>query len=155
MWPGFTTVDTPSAPDMIMPALPYLRSYAVAVVAEAPSGSEVVVMNTRKIYESEAIAPGKGVNVLSQVRANGQKASFRLAFATPLESVTFTRPTLLAISKSGITHPAWTATALDQSGNVLSAAQESLIRSYKDIPARNYTLRAPGLRADHGRAFRV
>ena len=102
----FAAVNTPSAPDMIMPAFPYLRNYSISSIVDAPPGSEVVVMNTRKRYDAMSMALGKGANVLTQVGAKGGAASFRLEFATPLESVTFTRPTLLAASKSGITHPA-------------------------------------------------
>jgi hypothetical protein len=48
-------------------------------------------------------------------------------------------------TESGITHPAWSAHALDASGNELSSQSDGLLRcDYRhEVPARTYTLHAP------------
>jgi len=55
------------------------------------------------------------------------------------------RPALYPATESGITHPAWTAYALDESGEVLSSQSEGLTRAFQDVASGVYALRAPGL----------
>ena len=71
-------------------------------------------------------------------------ASFTLKFAEPSRSVSFTRPALYPATNSGITHPAWSAHALDADGVELSSQSEGLTRSFSDVPAARYVLRSPG-----------
>jgi hypothetical protein len=60
--------------------------------------------------------------------------------------VSFVRPRLYPETQSGITHPAWSAHALDAEGNELSSQSEALLRcDYQhEVAARTYTLDAPG-----------
>ena len=71
-------------------------------------------------------------------------ASYLLTFAKPPDAFSFTRPALYAATQSGVTHPGWTAVALDARGGQLSAQSEGLIRSFSTVPAQTYTFRAPG-----------
>ena len=71
-------------------------------------------------------------------------ASYTLIFDPPVDSLRFTRPELYAATKSGVTHPAWSATAFSADGQQLSSQTEGLIRSFSTVPPVTYTLIAPG-----------
>ena len=141
----FPWVDTASAPGHVVAAAPYLHGVGISVTALKPQQSEVVLLNNRIIYEGEAVVPTTSQNILTQISSdNIGPASFTLAFSDPCDSVSFTRPALFAATTSGVTHPAWTAHALDAQGGELSSQSEALIRSSSEVPARTYTLNAPG-----------
>src|SRR5438309_1626674 len=108
-------IDTSSyPPDFLVAAQPYLASYGISVTALEPTDSELIIQNNRAIYKAGGIRPSRSQNILMQIN-NGKTGveSFTLAFATPCESVTFTRAGLYAAGvKNGVTHPAWSAHAL-------------------------------------------
>ena len=86
-----------------------------------------------------------GQNMLTQVGRN-EPVSFTLDFAGALAGFTFIRPKLLA-GPNGITHPQWSAHAFDAQGREVASAQEDLIRSFEDVPARSFTLPGPGIKS--------
>lgn len=141
----FPWVDTASVPDLTVAAAPYLHGVGISVTELQPQQSEVVLKNNRNIYGGLAIIPTTSQNILTQISTdiNGP-ASFTLVFASPCDNVSFTRPALYAATKSGVTHPAWSAHALDAQGRELSSQSEVLTRSFSDVPLRTYTLNAPG-----------
>jgi hypothetical protein len=59
--------------------------------------------------------------------------------------VEFVIPAFYPASKSGVTHPAWSAHALDVAGRELSSQGESITSSFHNVPPHHYLLRAPGL----------
>lgn len=141
----FPWVNTASAPGFTVAASPYLHGAGITVKDLDPQDSELVLMNNRALYNGGAVVPTTSQNFLTQISANSAGiTSFTLVFAGPCENVTFTRPALYAATESGITHPAWSARAFDALGRGLSAQSEGLIRSYDDVAARTYSLRAPG-----------
>jgi hypothetical protein len=140
----FAHVETHKAPGMTVAAHPELRKYRIFVDHLVPKGSELVLINNRAVYQGDAVQPTTSQNLLTQIGTGNVPASFTLRFSKPLDGVTFTRPALYPATNSGITHPAWSAHALDAAGRELSAQRESIIRSFEDVPSRSYTLTAPG-----------
>lgn len=140
----FPWVDTPSAPGHIVAAAPYLHGVGISVVDLKPNTSEVVLINNRALYQGQAVRPTTSQNFLTQIGTGDAQASFTLVFSEPLKSVSFTRPALYPATTSGITHPAWSAFALDAGDRELSSHHEDLTRSLSDVPAQRYTLKAPG-----------
>jgi hypothetical protein len=138
-------IDTASAPGYAVPAAPYLRKIGIAVENIIPSDSELVVVNVRALYIGLAVTPTVSQNILTQLKTGEKTASFTLRFAEPANTVRFVRAALFAATKSGVTHPAWSAHALDASGQELSSQSEALTRSFNDVPAQTYTLIAPAL----------
>jgi hypothetical protein len=140
-------IDTSShPPDFRVAAEPYLASFGISVIALEPKDSELIVQDNIAIYKAGGIRPSKSQNILMQVNnGNSGVESFTLTFATPCESVTFTRAGLYAAGANGVTHPAWSAHALDAQGRELSSHSEGLVRSFSSVLPRTYTLIAPGL----------
>ena len=149
---SFADVNTGAAAPFIVSAAPYLRKAGISVVEVEPSGSEVILINNRGLYEGKGVFPTLSQNFLTQVNTKNEPASFMLRLSTPAQSVTFMRPRLYPYTESGITHPAWSAHALDANNNELSSQSESLTRrlpstdgkTEDDVPAQTYALRAPG-----------
>lgn len=141
---NFSGVDTATAPGHIVAADPYLHRLGITVEKRAPERSQLILINNRAVYQGRAVQPTTSQNLLTQADTGNVRASFTLMFSDPLESVTFMRPALYPATNSGITHPAWSAHALDAEGRQLSSQSEGIIRSFVDVPARTYTLTAPG-----------
>ncbi len=139
----FPEVDT-SAPGHTVAALPYLHQLGISVTDIQPPTSEIVLINNRALYQGAAVNPTTSQNLLTQMNTGNVPASFTLKFAEPSRSVSFTRPALYPATNSGITHPAWSAHALDADGVELSSQSEGLTRSFSDVPAARYVLRSPG-----------
>jgi hypothetical protein len=140
----FPWVDTASAPGYAVAAAPYLHGVEISIAAKMPQTSEVVLINNRALYQGAAVHPTTSQNLLTQITTTNVPASFTLVFSRPLDSLSFIRPALYAATKSGITHPAWSAHAFNVAGHELSSQGEDLIRSFDDVSARRYELRAPG-----------
>lgn len=149
---NFPWVDTASAPGNLVAAAPYLHGAGISVGRITPERSEVVLINNRVVYEGRAVAPTISQNFLTQINTNNRPASFTLSFAEPFASVRFVRPALYPDTASGITHPAWSAHALNASGQEVASESEDLVRSFSNVPARTYTLTTP--RADGISAIR-
>jgi hypothetical protein len=145
--PGDTLVEFSSIPVGKDPvaARPYLNKYGISVDNEVPSGSEIVLVNNRGLYEGGGVLPSSSQIFLTQINTNNVPASYTLTFAKPVAHTSFTRPALYAATSSGVTHPAWKATALGANGEELASQSETLLRKMKDpgddtVPARTYTL---------------
>lgn len=140
----FPWVDTASAPGNTVAAAPYLHGVGISSTEMKPQTSELVLINNRALYQGHAVKPTTSQNILTQVNTNNGPASFTLKFSEPFASVSFVRPALYPATESGITHPAWSAHALDKNGRELSSQSEDLTRSFSDVPAHTYTLTGPG-----------
>jgi len=128
-------------------ARPYLHQYQISVTDLVPPESEIILVNNRGLYAGAAVVPTYSQNFLTQISTGNQPASFTLRLADPVDEFRFVRPQLFRDTKSGVTHPAWTATALSADGQPLSSVSEGLLRSLDEMPgdisARTYTLRTP------------
>lgn len=142
---SFPWVDTSTAPGKTVAAGPYLHALGISNDDMRPPASQMVIVNNLALYAGQAVRPTMGSqNILTQVNTNNELASFTLKFKETFSSVKFTRPALFPATKSGITHPAWSAYALDANGRELDSCSEGLTRSFKDVPAGTYTLSTPG-----------
>ena len=138
--------DVPTKPPSYqVAASPYLHEFGVGIRDLRPADSKIVLVNNLGLYSGQGVHPTTSQNLLTQVETGNVPASFTLQFRQPAASVSFIRPRLYPETESGITHPAWSAHALDAEGNELSAQSEGLLRcDYKhEVPARTYTLHAP------------
>lgn len=142
----YSKVDTLSAPHSTVSAAPYLHDFGITVTSQIPPESQVVLVNNLTEYNGEAIRPTTSQNFLTQIRTDNAPASFTLKFSEPLDSVEFVIPAFYPTSESGVTHPAWSAHALDVGGRELSSLSEGITRSSShDVPSHHYLLRVPGL----------
>jgi hypothetical protein len=145
---GLPDIATDKAPGMTVPAAPYLHLAGISIKEIMPPDSELVIVNNRSLYHGQAVLPETNQNILTQINSGGSggPASFTLTFDQPVTSISFIRPALFPETESGVTHPAWSAHALDAEGHELSSYSESLDRKFKpqNIPALTVTLTAPG-----------
>jgi hypothetical protein len=126
-------------------ARPYFNKYGISVDNMVPQDSEIVLINNRGLYEGGRVMPSASQIFLTQTGTNNVPASNALTFSKPVAHMSFTRPTLYAATSSGVTHPAWKATALGSNGEELASQSETLLRKMKDpgndtVLARTVTL---------------
>jgi hypothetical protein len=142
----FSAAEKATGPHYHVAAEPYLRSAVNPISVEdvSPAGSLIVLKNNLGLYEGRAVAPTVSQNFLTQIETGNVPSSFTLRLGRPVRSVTFVVPKVYPATESGITFPAWSATALSASGETLSSVSEALTRRFSDVPERRYTLRAPG-----------
>src|SRR5262249_11785178 len=106
----FSKIDTGGK---TVAARPYLKDYGISVTDLAPPNSNMIIANNLAIYGGAAIRPTVSQNFLMQVDSGESTTSYTLRFDKPVDAVKFIRPQLFRDTESGVTHPAWTATALD------------------------------------------
>jgi hypothetical protein len=138
--------DVPTKPPTYqLAASPYLHEFGVGIRDLKPADSKIVLINNLGLYGGQGVHPTTSQNLLTQFETGNVPASFTFRFDRPASSVSFVRPRLYPETESGITHPAWSAHALDANGNELSSQSEGLLRcDYRhEVPARTYTLHAP------------
>jgi hypothetical protein len=138
--------DVPTKPPTYqVAASPYLHEFGVGIRDLRPADSKIILVNNLGLYGGQGVHPTTSQNLLTQMGTGNVPASFTLQFKQPASSVSFVRPRLYPETESGITHPAWSAHALDADGNELSSQSEGLLRcDYQhEVPARTYTLHAP------------
>ena len=133
----FSTIPVGKDP---VAARPYLHQYGISVVGLVPQDSEIVLVNNRGLYEGAGVKPTTSQIFLTQINTGNVPASYTLTFTKPVDHVSFTRPTLYADTKSGVTHPAWKATALGPNNEELASQSETLLRTFTTAPARTFTL---------------
>jgi hypothetical protein len=125
-------------------AAPYLLKHGLTIVGVSPPESHMVLEANVSFYDGRGVSGPPDVSSLTQEETGYVPASYTLVLATPVDRVDVTLPGLIAATEhNGITHPAWSAHALDEAGNELSAHSEALQRYFKDVPPRTYTLEAP------------
>jgi len=106
-------------------ARPYLNKYGLSVDHMVPPDSEIVLVNNRGLYEGGGVMPSTRQIFLTQTGTNNVPASYTLNFSKPVGHMSFTRPALYAATSSGVTHPAWKATALGANGEELASQSET------------------------------
>ncbi len=131
----------------------YLHHHGIAVSARFPADSSLVIVDSLGLYHGRAVDSSSFGRVLTQ-QIDGTVApiSFTLTFEEPPIRVRLCRAGLFPATGSGVTHPAWTAVALDAAGQPVASVAEPLLSAYHDIPAASYLLR-DGRR--HIRSLRV
>lgn len=126
-------------------AEPYLRrgEVRVTVSSREPAQSQIVFQNNLGAYGGRALAPTASQNFLTQAETGNVAAAYTLNFSRRLESVSFLIPALYPAAVSGVTFPAWRATALGPRGETLDVESDSLRASFDDAAAQRHILRAP------------
>ena len=122
----------------------YFGGYGISVT-NLTFGTRLEVANGANVYGGKAVVASSPNNLLTQVGLN-EPVKFTVSFSQPLQSFGFTRPKLLAGS-SGITHPQWSAHALDAAGVELASTGESLISAFSDVASRTFVLNGPGIKS--------
>jgi hypothetical protein len=143
---SFDAVRTNYPPDYMVAAAPTLHSAPIPIdiVRVTPDTARIVLRNNMGLYDGRALQPTLSQNFLSQVNVDrNAPSSFRLRFAEPVEGVTFVIPAIFPASESGVTFPAWRATAYTPNGRAVSTVSEALARRFANASAQTYTLRAP------------
>jgi uncharacterized repeat protein (TIGR03803 family) len=122
----------------------YLSGFGVTIgnvtfgtTLEAVTGLEAISQSSS--LTNELPLPSSLPNLFTQVGSR-QPVTFTLNFATNLQSFGFTRVELDTNGSSAISRPAWTASILDGSGDVLESVSEPLLLTNTNIPARTFTL---------------
>ncbi len=128
-------------PGDMMAADGYLHHHGIAVSARFPADSSLVIVDSLGLYHGRAVDSRSVGRVLTQ-QIDGAVApiSFTLAFEEPPVRVDLRRAGLFPATGSGVTHPAWTAEALDAAGQRVAFVAEPLLSAYHDIPAARYSL---------------
>ncbi|MGD0816085.1 MAG: Ig-like domain-containing protein [Verrucomicrobiota bacterium] len=121
----------------------YLGNVGITL-SNATLGTRLEAISETSFSGNELPLPTSLPNLFTQV-GSIQPVTFSLYFATNLQSFSFTRVGLTTNGPSGITHPAWTASAMDASGNVLESVSEPLLFSSNNIPPRTFTLYGNGI----------
>lgn len=141
---GFGGVDPRKSPGDWVAAAPYLHDEGISIGALRPATSKLVLVDNAGLYGGQAVHPTYSQTLLTQVDTGDGPASYELVFDKPVRSVSLTRPSLFASTPSGVTHPAWTAYAFDESGRQIAVVSEELTRSFSTVPAQTYSLVATG-----------
>src|SRR5208282_303185 len=115
---------------------PYLKRYGISIAAFDPPRAAVIIMSNIGYYRGMAIDPISSEHFLTaESDPVAAPISYTLHFDHPANEVRLLRAALWAASPSGVTHPAWTALAVDGEGQELARGGEALLRSFKTIPA--------------------
>ena len=123
-------------PNYTIAAAPYLRQHGIRLADFEPDSTAVVIKGNSGYYRGRAVETSSSDNFLTQESApTVAPVSFLLAFDEPVRQVWLLRCKLWAQSISGVTGPAWTATARNASGDSVASGGEALLRSCSGPPA--------------------
>jgi Novel STAND NTPase 1 len=132
----FTNLSVPG-PGYVVAAEAYLSRQGITVPARSPDTSRIVIKSSLGLYAGRAAEGGKTEHFLTQdVDGTTEPVSFTLAFAKPPRRVGIYRAALWAATESGVTHPGWTAEAIDAAGRVIDRVEEALFGDYKPVPGK-------------------
>jgi len=133
----FDSVDAYNAPGGYVEATSYLAAMGVALTNYNPAAT-VAIYDYRKFFD---VIPPSLPNFITMIGSNDPD-SYRLTFATPLESLSFTRTRL--VDPGGLAYPEWRVTVYNSQGVAGPSVGDSLRGYYGDNPAVTYTLAIPG-----------
>jgi hypothetical protein len=132
---AFGDIPVP-APDYQIAAAPYLRRYGISIVARDPAAAQVIIMSNSGYYQGMAVDPISSEHFLTaQASPLAAPISYTLRFARAVKEVRLLRAALWAATPSGVTHPSWTASAIDAADKEVAQGGEALLRSYDTIAA--------------------
>jgi hypothetical protein len=128
----------------------YLHQFGISV-SDVTGNTSVIILRDEASYGGLAFAAPSAPNVLTQQCPTIPitfPVTFTLRFNQPVYRLSFVRARLLAVTPSGVSHPAWSATAFDADGKELSNTGEHLIRNVgvsNNEPVRTFTLDGPNI----------
>jgi hypothetical protein len=118
-------------------AASYLSGYGINFIAGGGIAPHVFVAPT---WSPAVSSPN-----LFGTSGPGTGYFYTFDFTTLMNSVSFTRPQLIALTSSGVTHAQWSATAYSASNVVLGSVGEGMISSFGTVAAATFTLNGPGI----------
>jgi Caspase domain len=148
----------PNQPNYVV-AAPYLEKYGISVEDVTP-GTVVGLFDPGIFYSGRSASGARAILMQDDAKPenqstcnNVQSVRYTLKFSPPLREFAFSRTTLLAESRNGITHPSWEAHAFDPDGKEIPQEKfigEELIRYIPPapdttgaVPAANFHMRGP------------
>ena len=132
-----------AAPDYITAADPYLHRRGISVSTRWPETSTLLIASGLGLYGGRATSVSASPNYMAQ-HGTGPTApvSYTLRFDRSVRKVRLHRAGLWPATSSGVTHPAWSAQALNEEGGLVAVVAEPLLRELrKDIPAKAFELK--------------
>lgn len=144
----FDAVNATAGPVSGSPLATYLAGYGITVSSVVGSGGpQVANAGTGVFLYPNFFAPPSTANFLQQA-ATATPSGYRLNFAQPLTTLSFTRVAMNPeMSITGMIAGEWTARALDASGSTLAQVGEPNYASYDPVPAATFTFSMPGIAA--------
>ncbi|MGA2749679.1 MAG: Ig-like domain-containing protein [Verrucomicrobiota bacterium] len=135
---NFDTLDTSAGAVGGTQLSNYLAVPFGVSITNATLGTRLEAVNGNNLSGNAIAVPSSPPNLFTQVGLN-QPVTFTLKFATPVQSIGFTRVALTA-GPAGISHPAWTAHAFNAAGAEVESVTEPLLFSLTNLPARIFQL---------------
>lgn len=139
----FESIPVPP-PDYSVAAAPYLQRYGIYIEAQTPPEAHLLIKSNSGLYQGRAASPYSGQHFLTQqVFPGTAPMAYTLRFADPPRAVYLMRAGLWAESNNGVSHPAWSATAFDETDAVLARASEATSAVYNQgdrIPPQIFAL---------------
>lgn len=126
----------------------YLAGYGITIanVVGAP-GPVTANASTNVFLYPDFFGPTSSPNFLQQ-SASAAPAGYRLTFAQPLTSLSFTRVAMdPERSLTGMIAAEWTARTLDSLGNTLGQVGEANYAEYVPVAAATFTFTTPGIKS--------
>lgn len=144
----FEALNAAAGPVSGSPLATYLAGYGITVSNVVGSGGpQVANAGTGVFLYPDFFSPPSSPNFLQQA-ATDSPSGYRLTFAQPLTSLSFTRVAMdPEMSITGMIAGEWTARALDSAGNTLGEVGEPNYASYVPVPAATFTFSTPGIAA--------
>lgn len=126
----------------------YLAGYGITVSNVVGALGPVAANATTNVFlYPNFFGPPSAFNFLQQ-SASAAPAGYRLTFAQPLTSLSFTRIAMdPEQSLTGMIAAEWTARALDSNGNTLGQVGEPNYAEYVPVAAATFTFNTPGIAA--------
>ena len=131
-------------PDYLIAAAPYLRRFGVSLLSSFPATARLVIISNTGLYGGQAVESDESQHFLT-IMSDPPAApiGYTLGFDHPVSAVKLLRPVLWAATASGVSHPAWTAYALDKSDAVIAQTHEGISARYhlhEKVPASWHVL---------------
>ena len=140
----FNAVPTVGVDSRMVAAAPFLLESPARISLRdvTPRESQVAFVNNMYTYEGRYAAPTRSQNMLTQVNTGNGAASFTLVLSRPAHRIRFMIPRLFPdTSGSGVSSPAWRATALGEGGQELdSRSRPGQVQFDVDIDSEIVTL---------------
>jgi hypothetical protein len=151
MLPGSTRADTVNINSINANSSPFfvdisttnlLAQYGITLANVTPGTTVAVACGE---CGGNSVVPSSPPNVLTQF-GNNNGMSYTLQFSTPLSTLSFSLAGNSKSGGSGTVVAAWSATAFDASGNVVSSVGDpSLFSTFSPFAPQPFTLAGPGI----------
>ena len=143
---NFDAINTSGGPVGGAAVASYLAGYGITLSVAGP-GAGVSVASQNQVYDGGIVEATSGSNVITEGATGGSPVSYTLTFAKPLSSFAFDQ-VIENGGPSGSSYAAWSATAYDAAGDVVSTVGDpnvTTVSAGSSDPAVHYTLTGPDI----------